>query len=164
MNIVLGEGPVPCDVMIIGEAPGKNEQEQGRPFVGTAGKVLNEALRNAGLFRDEIYITNVYKFRPPNNRTPTKEEIAEHLPYLFEEFDKTNPKFILLLGNTALKSLINDKLNISSSRGIRLGNHPKLYFYATYHPAATIYDSSIKEDFFRDISTFGKIVKNRYTF
>jgi uracil-DNA glycosylase family 4 len=76
----MGEGPKPCDVMIIGEAPGETEDKLGRPFVGKAGKRLDEALIAAGLKRDEVYITNIYKFRPPNNRKPTPEEIVEHLP------------------------------------------------------------------------------------
>jgi uracil-DNA glycosylase family 4 len=90
--------------MIIGEAPGETEDKLGRPFVGKAGKRLNEALIAAGLKRDEVYITNIYKFRPPNNRKPTLEEIVEHWPYLSIELDEVKPRFVLLLGNTALET------------------------------------------------------------
>lgn len=164
--IVPGDGPTPCDIMIIGEAPGANEEEQGKPFVGTAGKILASALTSAGFSRSDVYITNIYKERPPNNRTPTADEINSHLHFLIEEFNEVDPKFVLLLGNTALSTLTGSA-GISSRHGSRviprLGfTHSDIFFYTTYHPAATVYNRETKSDFFRDVEIFGKIVRGLY--
>lgn len=166
-NIVWGSGPHPCDVMLIGEAPGANEEIAGKPFIGASGKVLDSALENAGLDRDEIYVTNIYKVRPPLNRTPTEREIAEHLHFLVEEFNEVDPTFVLLLGNTPLRTFTGEG-QISKRHGMRvlpnLGfHHSDIFFYTTYHPAATLYNGSTKEDFYNDVRIFGKIARGMYT-
>jgi len=155
--------------MIIGEAPGKNEQEQGIPFIGNAGQVLNQALEEAGLPRESVFVTNIYKLRPPNNRTPTEEEMRSHAPFLLEEFEIVEPRFVLLLGNSPLGFFTWQK-GITRKRGSRvfpriMGStfDNSIFFYCTYHPAATIYNKATKEDFFRDIKVFAEIVQGSYT-
>lgn len=165
-KLVLGDGPRPNEVMLIGEAPGANEEIEGKPFIGMAGKVLNSALENAGLPRDEVFVTNIYKHRPPMNRTPNEREIAEHLHLLMEEFNDVDPTFVLLLGNTPLKTFTGEG-GISQRHGMRvlpnLGfHHSDIFFYATYHPAATLYNGGTKEAFYQDVKTFVKIAKGTY--
>lgn len=167
MKFVAGVGPVPSDIMLIGEAPGKNEDEQGIPFIGTAGKILNEALELADIPRDTVYITNIYKYRPPNNRKPTPEEITAHWPYLSVELAEVQPKYILLLGATALEAFTGHT-GISKWHGTRVMKHSagftfNKYVYATYHPAATIYNKTTKEAFVSDVKIFAKIAKSLYT-
>lgn len=166
MKFVPGNGPIPNDIMIIGEAPGANEEEKGIPFIGKAGQILNNALEEAGLSRDSIYVTNIYKFRPPDNRKPSDEEITAHWPYLSMELQEVQPKFILLLGNTALEAFTG-KTGISQWHGTRIVDHTagfnfNKYVYCTYHPAATIYNKTTKRDFFNDIKTFSKIATGTY--
>jgi uracil-DNA glycosylase family 4 len=116
-NFVAGEGPKPCNGMILGEAPGAEEDRQGRPFVGASGALLEEALHNSGIGREQVYITNAYKYRPEDNRTPTEDEIAEHREkYLWDELLDVDPKVMLLLGNVALWTVTGDK-GITSKRG-----------------------------------------------
>lgn len=161
-TIVYGKGPIPCDVMIIGEAPGADEDEFGEPFIGRAGKRLNEALISAGLNRNEVYITNVYKLRPPNNRKPTEEEILAHQPILWQELKEVKPKFILLLGNTALESCGN-KTGVTRFRGVNLATDSgRVRIYATYHPSATFRSKEYKIAMFDDIADFARIVQSSY--
>lgn len=166
-NVVPGDGPIPCDVMIIGEAPGRDEDAAGRPFIGKAGQRLDEALEAAGLARSDCYVTNVVKRRPPNNRKPRPEEIAAYWYYLANEMVDVQPKFILLLGNTALYALTKHE-GITSKRGrvmdkmtVRLDCTSVVY--ATFHPSATFRSRETKDTFFKDINTFGKIVRGSYT-
>lgn len=167
-NFVWGNGPKPCDIMVVGEAPGANEEEQGIPFVGAAGQNLNKALEEADIPRDTVFVTNVYKIRPPGNRTPTDEEIYAHFPYLVKEFKAVKPQFVLLLGNTALKA-VTGEVGITQKHGTRLIGHKSMvmfnlpFVYCTYHPAAIIYNKSVRADFFNDIKTFGKIARGSYT-
>lgn len=138
-NFVLGEGPVPCKVMFIGEAPGKEEDEQGRPFCGASGKKLNRLMEAAGIKRSEVYITNAVKQRPPNNRKPTIQEIKSHRKYLKSEIQKVSPIYIVTLGKTALESTLNrqiDALNFYLNRTIILKS--KIQVIPTYHPAALL--------------------------
>ena len=155
----------PIRIMIIGEAPGKNEDEQGEPFVGKAGEILNEALAQAGLVREECYVTNVVKCRPHNNRIPTENEFAKCSIYLVREYKSFKPTHVLLLGSTPLKFLTSLR-GIAKSRGYIPKHHSafiKSDTYATYHPAATLYNADVKETFFKDISVFGKIVRSSYS-
>lgn len=162
-ELVNGYGPIPADIMLIGEAPGVNEEAEGKPFIGAAGQILSNALQDAGINREACYVTNVYKYRPPNNRTPTKEEIIEHWPILVDELEQVNPKFILLLGNTALLAFTGQG-GIQQAHGTRvamqLPNNP--FIFCTYHPAATLYKVAAKQGFQDDIMTFGKIVSGEY--
>jgi DNA polymerase len=153
--------------MVIGEAPGKNEDELGKPFVGAAGKRLNEALDEAGLARPGLYVTNIYKARPPGNREPTAEEVNAHLHFLLEEFNDVNPEYVLLLGNTPLK-VFTGTGGITARHGSRiipgLGfSNSDIFFYCTFHPSATQYNPNLKEDFFRDVKIFAKIAKGTYS-
>ncbi len=156
-NAVPGSGSINRKIILIGEAPGKNEDETGSPFVGSAGKILDQALIDARIERKEIYITNVVKCRPPNNRVPTDEEIGICTKeYLKKEIDTISPKIICILGATALKSLLGLKY-MTPYRG-KMVNRPPLKYFITYHPAATIYNSKLKQIFFEDIQKLAKIV------
>jgi len=134
-NAVLGEGKF-GSLMLIGEAPGKDEDERGRPFVGRAGKLLESLLTAEGLARNEVYITNVVKCRPPRNRRPSSSEIAACLPYLHKEIELVAPKAILLMGATAA-SVLTQSVGVFSSR-------QKSFYYSgilvrvTLHPAAAL--------------------------
>jgi DNA polymerase len=156
-NAVPGSGSITKKIILIGEAPGKNEDERGFPFVGSAGKILDQALNGARIERKEIYISNVVKCRPPNNRVPTDEEIGVCTSkYLNKEIDIISPKIICILGATALKSILGLKY-MTSYRG-RIVNRPPLKYFITYHPAATIYNTKLKQIFFEDIQKLAKIV------
>ena len=142
-NAVPGNGNYHSDVIFVGEAPGRNEDLQGKPFVGTAGQILSEALEYAGFTRDQVYITNVVKCRPPNNRQPITEERAACRPYLSEELEIIKPKIICILGNTAYSSLL-DGSEITKNRGKIVKNNGLLYF-VTVHPAAVIYNPGLRQ-------------------
>jgi DNA polymerase len=158
-NAVPGSGSLSKKLIMIGEAPGKNEDETGIPFVGGAGKVLDQALVDAGIARKDTFITNVVKCRPPNNRIPTEEEIricTDH--YLKKEIHTISPKVICILGATALKSLLGLEY-MTHHRG-KIINRPPLKYFITYHPAATIYNNKLKQVFFEDIKVLARIVNN----
>ena len=145
---VPGEGNINSPVVFIGEGPGKVEDELGRPFVGPAGKVLAEALSAIGWQREDIYITNVVKCRPPENRDPLPEEVEEHKPFLTRELELIKPKLIVLLGRHALHWFLPD-LKISAVRGTakRLGDQ---IFFPVYHPAAALYDPKLRATLISD--------------
>ena len=142
-NAVPGNGNYHSDVIFVGEAPGRNEDLQGKPFVGTAGQILSEALEYAGFTRDQVYITNVVKCRPPNNRQPITEERAACRSYLSEELEIIKPKIICILGNTAYSSLLGGS-EITKNRGKIVKNNDHLYF-VTVHPAAVIYNPGLRQ-------------------
>lgn len=156
-NAVAGEGSLSARLMLIGEAPGRREDEQGKPFVGSAGKILTELLESIGLQRGEVYITNVVKCRPPNNRAPRSEEVETCKPYLLEQIARIKPKLIVLLGATAARCLLGKEAQLSKSRGKILKSRGKgledCAFFLTYHPAACIYNpklrQKLREDFLR---------------
>ena len=155
---VPGNGNAIDKIMMIGEAPGKNEDQNGVPFIGSAGKILDKALHEAGLERSDVYITNVVKCRPPNNRVPTDKEIQICTDnYLKNEIKLISPKIICILGATALKSLLGYEY-MNRYRGKIVTIDPYKYFI-TYHPAATIYNSNLKQVFFEDIKNLCRIVK-----
>ena len=138
-----------ADIIFIGEAPGKNEDLLGKPFVGIAGKKLDAALENSGLTRNEVYITNIVKCRPPKNRAPTENEIVMCHDYLENELSIINPKIICLLGNTTFSSILGGK-EISKNHGKIVSKNNRTYFI-TFHPAATIYNQKLGEVFKNDI-------------
>ena len=142
-NAVPGTGNYHSDIIFVGEAPGRNEDLQGKPFVGTAGQILSEALEYAGFARDQVYITNVVKCRPPNNRQPIAEERTACRPYLSEELEIIKPKIICILGNTAYSSLL-DGSAITKNRGKIVKSNGRLYF-VTVHPAAIIYNPGLRQ-------------------
>ena len=148
-NAVPGKGNKNADVIFIGEAPGKNEDLHGEPFIGTAGKKLNDALENAGLSRSSVYITNIVKCRPPNNRIPNDVEKTACNEYLENELMAINPKIICLLGNTSFYSILGGK-EISKNHGKFISKNNRTYFI-TFHPAATIYNQKLGVVFKNDI-------------
>ena len=140
-NSVPGKGNFQSDVIFVGEAPGRNEDKHGEPFVGAAGKRLSAALEESGITRDEIYITNVVKCRPPNNRVPNTNERSTCQEYLQEEISIIKPKIICILGNTAFNSILGGS-EITKYRGKLVRKNNQLYFL-TVHPAATIYNQEL---------------------
>ncbi len=147
-NAVPGKGNFQSDVIFVGEAPGRNEDKNGEPFVGIAGQRLNLALDNAGVLRESIYITNVVKCRPPDNRVPTISERNTCQDYLQKEISIIKPKIICILGNTAFNSILGGS-EITKYRG-KIIKKDKQFYFLTIHPAATIYNQELitvlKED------------------
>ena len=137
-NLVFADGNINSKIMIIGEGPGANEDAEGKPFVGRAGKLLDKMLAAIQLNRTKVYISNVVNYRPPNNRKPTDDEIARYLPFLVSHIEIINPKIILLLGSTALNALIGNEIVISKARGKwiqkRIASN-KSWIIASFHPA-----------------------------
>ena len=156
-NSVPGKGNFKSDVIFVGEAPGKNEDMKGEPFIGIAGKKLSIALENAGITRDEVYITNIVKCRPPKNRVPTTNERNTCQNYLKKEIEIIKPKIICILGNTAFNSLLDGK-EIIKFRGKIVRKNNQLYFL-TIHPAATIYNQKLINVLKKDIKKLLKIIK-----
>ena len=137
-NLVFADGNINSKIMIIGEGPGYNEDKEGKPFVGRAGKLLDKMLAAIQLDRQKVYISNVVNFRPPENRKPTEEEIKKYLPYLKSHIQIINPKILLLLGSTALNSIIGNEVVISKARGQWLQKEigsTKPWIIASFHPA-----------------------------
>ena len=149
-NAVPGEGASSARVMFVGEAPGEKEDFEGRPFVGAAGKLLTELLNSIGLSRDEVFITNTVKCRPPNNRPPRKDELAACREYLDRQLRLVRPRVICPMGNSAIHRLINPDQSVSELHGIPLEIGGRTFF-PMYHPAAALYTFSLRgvleEDF-----------------
>jgi DNA polymerase len=140
-NSVPGKGNFQADVIFVGEAPGRNEDKNGEPFVGIAGQRLTLALNEAGVSRESIYITNVVKCRPPNNRVPTISERNTCQDYLQKEISIIKPKIICILGNTAFNSILGGS-EITKYRG-KIVRKDKQFYFLTVHPAATIYNQEL---------------------
>lgn len=157
IQAVPGEGNINSPLVFIGEAPGKTEDELGRPFVGAAGKVLQEGLEQIGLTRDDVYITNIVKCRPPNNRDPLSSEVKEHKPLLEKELALIKPKLIILLGRHSLQWFFKDE-KISELRGTAKKQGEKM-FYIMYHPAAALYDPRLKSVLFGDFKRIPVLLK-----
>tara|TARA_B110000438_G_scaffold95880_1_gene95079 strand:- start:357 stop:950 length:594 start_codon:yes stop_codon:yes gene_type:complete len=156
-NSVPGKGNFKSDVIFVGEAPGKNEDMNGEPFIGIAGKKLTIALENAGITRDDVYITNIVKCRPPKNRVPTTNERNTCKNYLEKEIEIIKPKIICILGNTVFNSLLDGK-EIIKFRGKIVRKNNQLYFL-TIHPAATIYNQKLINVLKRDMKKLFRLVK-----
>jgi len=148
-NAVPGKGNFQSDVIFVGEAPGRNEDRDGEPFVGIAGKKLSIALDEAGISRDAVYITNIVKCRPPNNRVPKTSERDTCQEYLKQEISIIKPKIICILGNTAFNSILGGS-EITKFRGKIVRKDNQLYFL-TIHPAATIYNQKLIDVLKNDI-------------
>jgi DNA polymerase len=176
-NVVFGKGNEKARIMFIGEAPGNNEDKTGLPFVGSAGKKLNEQLNNIGLSIDNVYIANILKCRPPKNRAPKPNEIETCTPHLIEQINMIKPKIICTLGNYSTKFLLanckienmksidgitklhgmpqkikldKNKKNNRNNQIIDNTNEQEYIVIPMYHPAATIYNRKLKEDFEKD--------------
>ena len=156
-QLVFGDGNVNAEIVFIGEAPGKNEDIQGIPFVGAAGKFLNEMLAMIELTRENIYITNIVKYRPPNNRDPLPEEKAAFLPYLHSQLDVINPKLIVTLGRHSMDVLL-PGLKISQVHGQPKRYHGKV-FLPLFHPAAALYNGGLRQTLIDDFAAIPEILK-----
>lgn len=148
-NAVPGEGQLSAKIMFIGEAPGRSEDEKGRPFVGAAGRILDELLKKAGIERSEVFITNIVKCRPPNNRVPKEDELTACRPYLDRQIALIKPKVICILGRTAYSSILGGS-SITASRGKIIERSGQKYF-STFHPAAVIYNKSLRSTLEADL-------------
>jgi uracil-DNA glycosylase len=155
-NAVPGEGPPDAKVVIIGEGPGRNEDAQGLPFVGASGKQLDGLLKQAGLRRDDVYITNVVKCRPPENRRPTGAEADACQPFLERQLRLLRPVVVVLLGDSALKRFLPSE-SLASAHG-RLFRLASFAFFPTYHPAAMIYNRALEGVTWDDFKELGNII------
>ena len=161
-NIVFGDGNPEADVLIIGEAPGKNEDLQGKPFVGAAGKYLNELLEIAGLAREDVYIANVVKCRPPGNRNPRPEEIEACAPYLRQQTRLIDPKYIVTLGNFSTKFILKTERGITGLRG-QVFQTGRFKVFPVFHPAAALYDVKKREFLEHDFEVLGTMLAKSET-
>ena len=162
-SIVLGEGNRQAEVMLIGEGPGADEDAQGRPFVGKAGQLLDKMFSAIDMRREDLYITNVVKCRPPGNRTPLDEEAQACLPILRMQYRLIRPKIVVCLGATATRHVYDPEARITRVRGQWLEKNGTL-FLPTYHPAALLRDESKKKDVWQDLQsiqrTYAELKKN----
>ena len=149
-NVVFGTGNRQASLMFIGEGPGADEDLQGTPFVGKAGKLMNMAFEAIGLKREEVYIANIVKCRPPGNRNPQDDEANACLDYLRNQVILVKPKIIVLLGSVALKNILGKEYGITASRGKWVEKKGIMYM-PTWHPAALLRDESKKVDFIHDL-------------
>lgn len=157
INVVPGEGSDSAEIMFIGEGPGKNEDEQGRPFIGAAGKLLDKLIESIGLTRKDIYIANVVKCRPPGNRDPLPEEVEACRPWLDKQVKIIKPKMIVLLGRHSMdRFLPNQKISIDHGK-------PKRYngqvYFPIYHPAAALYRNGLLKDLQKDFNKIPKVLE-----
>lgn len=149
-NIVFGTGKKDTKIMFIGEGPGAEEDMQGEPFVGKAGKLMNMAFIAVGIKREEVYIANVVKCRPPANRNPEKDEAVACLNYLRNQVILVKPQIIVLLGSVALKNILGEELAITASRG-KWFEKKGIWYMPTWHPVALLRDENKKADFIKDL-------------
>jgi DNA polymerase len=156
-QLVFGGGNPSAELVFIGEAPGKNEDLQGKPFVGAAGKFLNEMLEMINMKREDIYITNIVKYRPPNNRDPLPDEKQVFLPYLQAQLDIIEPTLVVTLGRHSLNCFLPD-LQISQCHG-----QPKRYkgmvYLPLFHPAAALYNGGMRQTLIDDFALIPTIIK-----
>lgn len=162
-QVVVGSGSEKSEILFIGEAPGKKEDELGIPFVGSSGKLLQEMLASIGMSRESVYITNIVKCRPPNNRDPLPEEIALCTPWLIAQIEQINPKLIITLGRHSMNFFL-PELKISTSHGHLYRTQPKFFtkpfvFFTLYHPAAALYNGGLRISLFEDFSKIPEILK-----
>ena len=160
-NIVFGQGNKNADIMFIGEGPGADEDMQGLPFVGKAGKLMNMAFEGLGINRSEVYIANIVKCRPPSNRVPEQDEAMACLNYLRNQVILVKPKIIVLLGSTALKNILGQEYSITASRGKWIEKKGILYM-PTWHPAALLRDENKKIEFWNDLKEVVKRFNELY--
>jgi uracil-DNA glycosylase family 4 len=155
-NFVFGTGNPNADIMVIGEAPGRDEDEQGKPFVGRAGQLLTKILEAIDFKREDVFICNILKCRPPGNRDPEKKEVAECEPYLQKQIELINPEFILVLGRIALNTLLKGNYKMGEMRGKVMEYHGKKML-VTYHPAALLRNPQWKRSTWEDVQKLRKM-------
>ncbi len=149
-NIVFGVGNKEAKIMFIGEGPGADEDRLGEPFVGRAGKLMNMAFEMVGIKREEVYIANIVKCRPPGNRNPEDDECFACMDYLRNQVILVKPEIIVLLGSVALKNILGKEYGITASRG-KWVERKGIRYMPTWHPAALLRDESKKVDFIKDL-------------
>jgi uracil-DNA glycosylase family 4 len=159
-NLVFGVGNPHADVVFIGEAPGRQEDLQGEPFVGRAGQLLNKILESIDVDRDSVYITNILKCRPPENRDPTVQETALCIPYLEQQLRMIKPKVIVAVGRIAAQYLLNTSAPISQLRG-RIYQRGASKLIVTFHPAALLRNPNLKRDTWQDMKMLRKILDEK---
>jgi uracil-DNA glycosylase family 4 len=168
-HLVMGDGNLDADIVFIGEAPGKDEDIEGLPFIGTSGKLLNKMLGEVGLQRADVYITNIVKYRPPDNRDPTAKEKAAFLPYLIEQLEIIDPRVIATLGRHSMEHFM-PGVKISDIHGqpqtITLGeaqNEREVTLMPLYHPAAALMNGSLRLTLFDDFAKLPPLVARQKT-
>jgi uracil-DNA glycosylase family 4 len=154
-KFVFGVGNVNADLLVIGEAPGADEDKQGEPFVGRAGQLLNKILEAVNFKREEVYIANILKCRPPENRRPNPGEVEQCEPYLWKQIELIKPKFILCLGLTAAQTLLKTEESLTSLRA-SVHNYHGVPTYVTYHPAALLRNPNWKRPTWEDVQRLRK--------
>jgi len=156
-QLVFGDGSAEAEIVFVGEAPGKNEDEQGKPFVGAAGRFLNEMLEMIGLKRGDVYITNIVKYRPPDNRDPYPDEKLAFMPYLESQLEAIQPKLTVTLGRHSLNCFLPD-LSISAVHG-----QPKRFkgrvYLPLFHPAAALYNGAMRQTLIDDFALIPAIIE-----
>jgi len=160
-QLVMGDGNPDAEIVFIGEAPGKNEDLQGKPFVGAAGKFLNEMLAQAGMDRSDVYITNIVIYRPPNNRDPLPEEKAAFWPYLLKQLEIIQPKVVITLGRHSMEYFL-PGLKIGQIHGepkrIQFGDH-KIVIMPLFHPAAALYNGGLRQTLIDDFLKVPEVIR-----
>ncbi len=165
INAVPGEGPQHADIMMVGDAPGANEDETGRPFIGQSGNLMSDLLEEAGIKRDDVFITSILKCRPPDNRNPTTEEVRSCAPFVLAQLDSIAPIVLVTLGNEAYdlfsSTFYLPKKKVGEVRGkvFRLHSTGAKYLIPTYHPAALIYNRKLIPQFKEDLETIKKYLR-----
>ena len=163
-NIVFSDGNPKSDIMLIGEAHGANEDEEGLPFVGRAGQLLDKMLTAIDLNRKKVYISNIINYRPPNNRRPTEVEIKRYLPYITKHIEIISPKILVLLGSTAMNAIIGDKVVISKMRGKWIQKSfgkCKTSVIITFHPSFLLRQPAQKKMSWIDLKMIKKKIQNQ---
>ena len=159
---VFGDGNPAAEIVFIGEAPGKKEDAEGRPFIGAAGKFLAEMLAAVNLKREDIYITNIVKYRPPDNRDPLPEEIAACAPWLHAELEAVGPKLVIFLGRHSMNHFFPDeKISLVHGKLLKkkIPGFPTEFFFPLYHPAAALYNGGMRETLIEDFKKIPSILK-----
>ena len=164
LSLVMGDGDVDADIVFIGEAPGKKEDEQGIPFIGAAGKFLNVMLEAASMQRSDVYITNIVKYRPPNNRDPRPDEKQAFLPFLIRQLEVIQPKVVITLGRHSMEYFL-PGLKIGDIHGqpqvVQLGDN-EITVIPLYHPAAALYNGSLRQTLIDDFLTVPTLIRNSH--
>jgi len=158
-NLVFGDGNPQAQLVFVGEAPGSDEDEQGVPFVGRAGQLLNRALEMVGLGREEVYIANILKCRPPNNRAPEPSEISVCMPFLLKQLEAIRPKLVCALGAVAMNTLMGRKMPITKVRGSVLTTPHGYTLVPIFHPAYILRNPREKRRFIQDLQTIKEMVR-----
>jgi uracil-DNA glycosylase family 4 len=160
-NLVMGDGSPDAEIVFIGEAPGKNEDLQGKPFVGAAGKFLDELLAGVSLDRSDVYITNIVKYRPPNNRDPLPEEKQAFWPYLVRQLEVIKPHIVVTLGRHSMEYFLpGAKISLVHGQPKRITfGDTKLVIVPLFHPAAALYNGGLRQTLIDDFMKLPKVIE-----